>query len=244
MIFFKYKNKVMAKNFIISTSFLTCCFIQSKKYFSSILLITTLWSCSPKELINAQPSNTPTIIDKVVGGRCEGCELYDVEMPKNLHWQTTINPADEKGEILTIEGYIYQQDGKTPAANVVVYLYHTNNAGYYAPSTTQQGARRHGHLRGWIKSRADGYYIFSTIKPAPYPNAAIPAHIHPTIKETGKTSYYIDDYVFENEAFVTADYVKNQELRCGSGIIQLTKDSNGVWHGKRNLILGLNIPNY
>jgi protocatechuate 3,4-dioxygenase beta subunit len=36
----------------------------------------------------------------------------------------------------------------------------------------------------------------------------------------------------------------NQEKRGGSGIISLKKNANGVWVGKRDIILGLNIPNY
>lgn len=56
--------------------------------------------------------------------------------------------------------------------------------GYYQPGKGQTGqARRHGHLRGWMKTNQKGEYKFRTIKPAPYPNARIPAHIHPVIKE-------------------------------------------------------------
>ena len=209
------------------------------------LLIFILTGCAEKGHLNAQKATSKPTKDKIVGGRCEGCEFYNLGMPKKVSWQSIIPKLEEAGEKLVIEGYIYEKDGKTPAPNVLVYLYHTTNQGYYTPSPTQKdAAKRHGRLRGWVKSRADGYYVFTTIRPAPYPNNTLPAHIHPTIKEAGKTPYYIDDYVFDDDAFVTADYRKKQELRCGSGILILTKDPQGVWHGKRNLILGLNIPNY
>jgi protocatechuate 3,4-dioxygenase, beta subunit len=213
--------------------------------FYAFLLLFVLTSCSKKENAYAQKASPSPLKDKEVGGGCEGCDLYKIGMPSNLIEKTTIPEPHEKGEKLIIEGYIYQKDGKTPAPDVILYLYHTTDAGYYTPSSAQpQASKRHGRLRGWVKSRADGYYQFTTIRPAPYPNENIPAHIHPTIKETGKTPYYIDDYVFEDDVFVTGTYRKKQQLRCGSGIMTLTKGKDGTWHGKRNLILGLNIPNY
>jgi protocatechuate 3,4-dioxygenase, beta subunit len=213
--------------------------------FYAFLLLFVLTSCSKKENAYAQKANPTSLKDKEVGGGCDGCDLYKIGMPSNLTGTTTIPEPNESGEKLIIEGYIYQKDGKTPAPDVILYLYHTTDAGYYTPSATQpQASKRHGRLRGWVKTKADGYYQFTTIRPAPYPNETIPAHIHPTIKEAGKTPYYIDDYVFEDDAFVTSTYRNKQELRCGSGIITLTKDKDGVWHGKRNLVLGLNIPDY
>jgi protocatechuate 3,4-dioxygenase, beta subunit len=213
--------------------------------FYAFLLLFVLTSCSKKENTYSQKVSPNPLKDKEVGGGCDGCDLYIIGMPYNLIEKTTIPEPNEMGEKLIIEGYIYQKDGKTPAPDVILYLYHTTDAGYYTPSSTQpQASKRHGRLRGWVKTKADGYYQFTTIRPAPYPNEKIPAHIHPTIKEVGKIPYYIDDYVFEDDAFVTSNYRKKKELRCGSGIITLTKDKDGVWHGKRNLILGLNIPNY
>lgn len=179
-----------------------------------------------------------------VGGRCEDCEIMLVDMPENSSWQGTIFPTGEPGERLVINGKIYKKDGFTPAPGIILYLYQTNAAGYYAPAPNQNPAsRRHGRIRGWVKSNAAGEYKFTTIKPGVYPDRSVPAHIHPIIKE-GKSLYYIDDYVFAGEFKVDADYRTRQELRCGSGIIEITKDSSGTWRGSRNLILGLNIPDY
>lgn len=219
--------------------------MKKSPYLHLILLVIVQFIDIDLNSLLAQKTAKKIVQDRVVGGRCEGCEFYSIDMPKNLNWQTTIPQANEAGEKLIIEGYIYQKDGVTPASDIIVYLYHTTKEGYYSPSPHQKSdVKRHGRLRGWVKSRSDGFYSFTTIRPGPYPNASIPAHIHPTIKEEGKTPYYIDDYVFKDDVFVNAAYIKNQELRCGSGIIELTKDNNGVWHGQRNLILGLNIPNY
>lgn len=56
---------------------------------------------------------------KPVGGGCDGCELMFEGMPKTLHSETTILGADG-GEPMEIEGVIYQEDGKTPAPDVIL----------------------------------------------------------------------------------------------------------------------------
>ncbi len=144
-----------------------------------------------------------------------------------------------------IEGIIFKKDGKTPAEGVVLYVYHTNEKGVYAPAPGQTGmVARHGKLRGWVKTGKDGRYQFTTIRPATYPNTTFAAHIHPMIKEQGLQAYYIDEYVFEDDPYVKADYDRAQELRGGLGVIKLQKDAAVVWKGKRDIILGMNIPGY
>jgi protocatechuate 3,4-dioxygenase, beta subunit len=123
-------------------------------------------------------------------------------------------------------------------------VYHTDNNGSYSPSNNQTTAKRHGHLRGWMKTDAQGRYQFKTIRPKAYPNANIPAHIHPVIKEQDCSEYYIDDLQFEDDPLLTNEVLLREAKRGGGGIISLTKNANGEWIGRRDIILGLNIPNY
>jgi protocatechuate 3,4-dioxygenase beta subunit len=182
---------------------------------------------------------------KLVGGGCEGCEGIFEAMPTQLSWETTIHKAGEPGEPLEISGTIYKLDGKTPAPNVILYVYHTNAQGIYEPSPDATGWMwRHGHLRGWMKTNERGQYKFHTIKPVAYPNRPDPAHIHPIIKEPDKNEYYIDEFLFDDDPLLTQAERTRRQLRGGSGIIKLTKNSEGVWVGHRDIVLGKNIPNY
>jgi len=122
-----------------------------------------------------------------------------------------------------------------------LYYWHTDAQGYYSKSKTETTV--HGHLRGWVKTDAQGRYAIYTVKPSPYPNDRLPAHIHFSVKEPHLNEYYTDDVVFENEAFVDAKYRKSVTNRCGNGIIK-TSLKEGVLYGKRDFYLGLNIPNY
>jgi protocatechuate 3,4-dioxygenase beta subunit len=181
---------------------------------------------------------------KVVGGGCDGCELMFEGMPKTLGWRTTVPGPGEPGEPLEMSGVIYRKDGRTPAPGVILYVYHTDAKGYYSPAPGQTLGRRHGHLRGWMRTGPDGRYQFRTLRPAPYPGQRIPAHIHPVVKEPGKNEYYLDEYVFDGDPRLTPEKRAELEDRGGSGIVKLTRSPQGVWVGRRDIVLGRNIPDY
>lgn len=165
-------------------------------------------------------------------------------MPQNLSWQTTIAGTDEPGERLIIRGTIFKSDGKTPAPDVILYVYHTDNQGKYSPATKQTDAKRHGHLRGWMKTDAQGRYEFKTIRPASYPFRKDPQHIHPIVKESDTSLYWIDEFLFDDDPLLTEEQKSRHQKRGGSGVLTLKKDGQGTWIGQRDIILGLNVPNY
>ena len=170
--------------------------------------------------------------------QCDGCEAALERDPASLGATATIASANEQGERMIIEGIVYQADGRTPAANVVIYAYHTNAAGIYGGGTSEtEGSHRHGRLRAWIKTGPDGRYRFSSIKPAPYPNQRMPAHVHLMVREPARRPYWIDEIVFEGEFGVTEAFRQSQTGRGGSGIIQLTRSPQGVWIARRNIVL-------
>ena len=182
--------------------------------------------------------------DRPVGGGCEDCELMFKGMPSLIESDASISKPGEPGERMVISGTIYKKDGKTPAPNVVLYIYHTDNTGEYTRGQGESESTRHGRLRAWIKSDSRGNYKFSTIRPASYPNSRNPQHIHPIIKEPGLQPYWIDEYLFEDDPYVDSKVRAQQEVRGGPGIIRLEKNDEGVWIGKRDIILGKNVDGY
>jgi protocatechuate 3,4-dioxygenase beta subunit len=181
-----------------------------------------------------------------VGAACEGCEAIYEQAPSfdQLSWVDTLPDFNEAGPKLIISGTIYKADGVTPASDVILYVYHTDQTGHYTSKEGQTGwAKRHGYIRGWVKTNKKGAYKFYTLRPAPYPGANIPAHIHPIIKEPDKNEYWIDEYLFDDDKFLTASERKNQRGLGGSGVITI-KEKDGVLYGTRNIVLGKNVPNY
>ena len=170
--------------------------------------------------------------------QCEGCEGALERNPASLTNHATIGSRSEPGEPLLISGRVRLVDGRTYAPNVIIYAYQTNAAGLYAGGVAgSEASRRHGRLRGWVRTGADGSYRFSTIKPAPYPREKLPAHIHFTIVEPGRRPYWIDDIVFDGEFGVTSEYRNGMTNKGGNGIVSLSRSQSGVWLARRDIVL-------
>ena len=186
----------------------------------------------------------PLVAQQVVGGRCEGCEAVLEYGDQSLRSVDTLPGFDQHANKMLIKGTVYQADGRTPAANVIIYAYHTNEKGIYPTRGDEKGwARRHGYIRGWVKTNAQGQYRFYTFKPASYPSRTEPAHVHLTVKEPGINEYWIDSIEFDDDPLVTSTHMQNKRNRAGSGIISLSS-KNGLLLAQRDIYLGKNIPNY
>jgi protocatechuate 3,4-dioxygenase, beta subunit len=183
--------------------------------------------------------------ERQVGGSCEGCEAVLEYGTRKLNATDTLPDFLEEGPKLIVRGMIYKKDGKTPAPGVILYIYHTDQKGKYTTRGNEKGwGRRHGYIRGWIMTDDRGRYTFYTLRPASYPGGENPAHIHPVIKEPGMTPYWIDEYLFDDDPILTTRERNSQQKRGGNGIIRLSKDKDGTAVMERDIILGLNIPEY
>lgn len=179
-----------------------------------------------------------------LGGPCEGCEAIYEYGDKELSFSDTLPGYEAHVPKLKLTGIVYHKDGKIPAENVIIYIYHTDRKGIYASNGEEQGwGRRHGINRGWVKTDKLGRYAFYTFRPAAYPNRAEPEHIHITIKEPNKKEYYIDAFQFSDDPLLNKSKKSSLNNRGGSGIVTPITN-NGILEVKRNIILGLNIPHY
>ena len=206
-------------------------------------MIISFSSCGQS---NSQQKLSANKNDIKVGGSCEGCEaIYESPVPfKDLKSVATLPDFKEPGPQMEISGTVYKADGKTPAPDVVLYIYHTDQTGHYSPKGNATGwGKRHGYIRGWAKTNAKGEYKFYTLRPAPYPGGKAAAHIHPIIKEPGKSDYWIDEYVFDDDPLITPDFRNKMPQRGGMGVMRL-QNKNGILIGHRDIMLGLNIPDY
>lgn len=185
-------------------------------------------------------------ITKSVGGPCEGCEaIYENAVPfEALNEVDTLPIFNEAGPKLVVSGTVYGRDGKTPAPGVVLYVYQTDQTGRYRKTGNEKGwGTRHGSIRGWVKTNSRGEYRFYTVRPAAYSKTGPPAHIHVTVKEPDKNEYYIDDFLFDDDPFLTTEESGRQQARGGNGILKLQKRS-GVFYGERKIVLGQNVTGY
>lgn len=205
-----------------------------KKILQAIFLVIINCSCGVSQ--NANP--------KLIG-TCEGCEAIFEYGNIKLTSIDTLPDFNEKGLKIKISGTVYKPGGKEPAPNVILYVYHTNQNGIYENKYDKTNwEKRHGFIRGWIKTDANGKYTFYTLKPATYPNWSEPAHIHLTILEPNDKYYWLNSYHFEGDPLLIEKERATESARGGStGIIRLHKEAN-LLVGKRDIELGKNIPEY
>jgi protocatechuate 3,4-dioxygenase beta subunit len=145
-----------------------------------------------------------------------------------------VAPPSKPGQPLEITGTIYQQDRRTPAPDIVLFAYHTDQHGNYNTPNSPFRPR----LYGWIRTDAQGRYGFRTIKPAPYPDHSTPAHIHVSLFGKDVPEYWVDDYWFAGDPLITAKERAGLTGRGGGGeTLALEPGADGALHGRRDFVL-------
>lgn len=185
--------------------------------------------------------------ERIVGLPCEGCYAVFTALPDTatLGHEVRIASREESGEPLTLTGIVESADGQ-PAAGVIVYAYQTNARGLYPRAAELKGeAARHGRLRAWARTDAQGRYTFHTIRPGSYPDSRIPQHIHLHIIEPGRCTYWIGDVLFRDDPFLSAAAAAREDsARGGNGVVTAAGDAQTGWRAQRDIVLGLNVPGY
>lgn len=155
------------------------------------------------------------------------------EQPGNVPWKTTIVSEGEPGEPLIVSGTIYAPDGRTPLEGISLFVYQTDATGRYS---TTGGDNRNTRIHGLMRTNSEGRYEFRTIKPGSYPASRVAAHIHAYVSGPGYPEYWIDEYHFDDDPFVTSD-MRAKVAGQGhlSSILSLTRGADGVLRGVRDL---------
>ena len=137
-----------------------------------------------------------------------------------------IAAPSEPGERLVISGQALAPDGVTPAVGVVIYAYQTDATGEY-----HNDSNRVARLHGWAKTDQSGRFEFRTIRPAPYPNRGIPAHVHFHAWGNGYPLQWTEDLKFAGDPLLgPRDASDSQALGDFANIRPVTRDADGVWH--------------
>ena len=124
-----------------------------------------------KAVITAALVTTAVLSSGPAGGQNRG----DCQGKQAQRWSITIAGPDEPGRRMVVDGRVLESDGETPIAGATVFVFHTDDAGYYSPSGMDESDAR---LCGLMLTDAEGRYRFDTVKPGHYATGGPPAHVH------------------------------------------------------------------
>jgi protocatechuate 3,4-dioxygenase beta subunit len=200
----------------------------------------------PERLVNRSPIRktrgfliglSAALVLVLMGSSCNPRVVAEkgVEEKTGTMWKTVIVSDKEAGEPLIISGRVFAPDGQTPLEGITLFVYQTDATGVYS-GTAGNGDNRNTRIHGAMKTEADGRYEFRTIKPGSYPRSRNPAHIHAYVSGPGYPEYWIDEYLFDDDPFVTDD-VKQRLGSNGSfsSVLKLTRGSDGTLRGVRDI---------
>ena len=142
-------------------------------------------------------------------------------------------PEDEPGTRMIISGVVRTLDCSLMISDAVLDIWHADGSGAY----DNQGF----HLRGKVKSNAQGFYMFETILPGKYLNGASyrPSHIHFKITPPGFPTLTTQLY-FEGDTDIPGDAaasITNGQYNASDRIIALTENELGTLEGTWDVIV-------
>jgi protocatechuate 3,4-dioxygenase beta subunit len=141
------------------------------------------------------------------------------------------DPA-EPGEKLFFSGQVLDYAGR-PLSKAAVVAHHTDHRGLYNPRGSDTRVPR---IRGVAVTDADGWFRFTTVRPAAYPDASQPAHIHLVVGAPAHQIRYVELW-FTDDPFVTADRRRDAEGSQTLFIVQPSKGADGVWTFRQDIRL-------
>lgn len=158
-------------------------------------------------------------------GDCQGKQPED--------WSITITGPEEPGRRLVVEGRVLRSDGETPVAGATVFVFHTDNEGFYSPGGMEESDAR---LCGVMLTDAEGRYRFETIKPAHYATGGPPAHVHYRVwgPELPRQSFSLN---FEGDPELGERGRDASDNPTWATIRPVEEDEEGVLHVVRDLRL-------
>lgn len=213
--------------------------IENRRSFLKKAVIATtalplITSCRSDAIAQKTGNHVLDAIRK--NARPKGAEgMGAIDFPANVGPKFDLASDKDKGDLMKISGTVYQPDGKTPAPNTLIYLYHTDIEGYYGRTAEEH---KHGRYRGWMLTNKDGRYAFVSIKPAPYPVQRFAAHIHMTVTTPTAREDWIDSILFEGDRLISTREREEAGRRGGfNPIVTLKKGDGGLYYATRDIRL-------
>lgn len=200
-----------------------------KKLLTFVILVGFL---SGFQMTNAQ--ETAQVSEAIPSNYKKRSPIYDYS-EKQLNNVDTIPDFASRTTKLKITGTIFENDGVTPAKNVLLFIHQADEDGNF--ELKRENKKRYVHHRGWIRTNADGKYTFYTFVPGSYIYGSELRQILPILKEPGKPEYAVESFVFDNDPLLKGSCREKIEATNPNRILKLDKNE-GLFVARRDIVLG------
>lgn len=160
--------------------------------------------------------------------------LYD-RAEDQLSNTDTIPDYRSKANKLKLTGIIYQNDGVTPAKDVILFIEQPDEDGDFDLRKT--GDDRYVFHRSWVKTDEDGRYTLYTFVPGGDRRYNQLQQIFPLIKAPSKQVYEVDTFLFDEDPLLTKLCRKRMAKKGDVTRILKLKTEEGIYVAERNIIL-------
>ena len=127
----------------------------------------------------------------------------------------TLVNKNELGTPVTIQ---VKFNSNRPVNNLLVYVYHTDNRGWYSDTAAhilvREGDRGHARLFGYLITDKEGNIAFNTIHPQGYPKSDLPQHIHLEVFDKDGANLLVTELLFDDDARLKGE-MRERSLREG-----------------------------
>lgn len=159
----------------------------------------------------------------------------DEAITKDLRNMDTIPGFETKTNKLKISGIVYDSDGVTPAANVIVSIEQADEHGNF--DVREVSGERYLHNRAFIKTDADGAYTFYTYIPGNDRRYNMLQQIITKVKEPNDPPYEIASFLFDEDPLLTKLCRKRITKKGDSSRILKPTLVNGVYVVQKDIVL-------
>ncbi len=148
--------------------------------------------------------------------------------PASLTSHSRIAAPAEPGTPLVVHGWVFESDGRTPAANITVHAYHRDRDGFdFGPGDRAMPTWR---LQGWAKTDDQGRFEFQTIRPAPDHLGREGAHLHFTMESAAFGRQWAPTVYLADDPWVTEKTRRQSAAAAEFGWVRETKTLEGIQH--------------
>jgi hypothetical protein len=140
---------------------------------------------------------------------------------------------EEPGEPLEVTGELRSADGKA-VAGALIHVFHADATGWYSRLGAMDEPR--ARIFGYLRSDAEGRFVFRTIRPGAYPERAdvegparyIPAHIHVEVEAPGGGSAKLQ-VVFSDDPRMQPEHWKAWAASHRFPVVEPSRGGDGLW---------------